>query len=66
MDEYWYFTFGVDHFHRHDIIKIYGDIYSTREKMNTLFGSHWAFQYTKKDGEAQIKKYKYNVIEIGE
>jgi len=64
--ECYYFTFGVDHFHKKDIVKIYGDVDSTRRTMQRLFGNHWSLQYSEKDVEAQIKKYKYNVIEIGE
>jgi hypothetical protein len=63
-EECFYFTFGVDHFHKKDIVKIYGDVDSTRKVMLRLFGNNWSLQYTKEEGEKQIKKYGYNIIEI--
>jgi hypothetical protein len=45
-EQNWYFSFGVSHIpYEKNYIKIFGTCDSSREKMVSLFGSKWAFQY---------------------
>jgi hypothetical protein len=50
--EFWYFTFGMDHKHPEDgsslancYVTIPGDYLKARERMVEVFGRNWCMQY---------------------
>ena len=57
----WFFTFGSDHGYENCYIKIKGTISTSRDIMNSLFGSRWAFQYP---SEIKAGVKKWNLQEI--
>lgn len=71
MDDYqtierdWIFTFGLDHGYSNCYIKIPGTIRSSRETMQRLFGSRWAFQYPS-EIEAGTKKWNLKELNIND
>ena len=45
-EQNWYFSFGINHHpYEKNYVKIFGTCDSSREKMVSLFGARWAFQY---------------------
>lgn len=61
----WIFTFGMDHGYANCFIRIPGTISSSRDKMNELFDSHWAFQYPSEDA-AGVKKWNLKELNIND
>ncbi len=61
----WFFTFGMDHGYANCYIKIKGTIISSRNTMQRLFGSKWAFQYPSEEA-AGVKKWNLKEININD
>jgi len=64
-ENYWFFTFGLDHGYANCFIKILGTINTSRDTMTRLFGSKWAFQYPSAKA-AGVKKWNLREININD
>lgn len=59
---YWIFTFGQGHTLRNNYVKAFADnAEAARQKMVTVYGQLWAFQY---DNEKAAGVWEYNLHEV--
>lgn len=63
--EHWYFTFmGKQPLLKDFYVKIEGNVNETRNKLCSIIGDKWGFQYNESDFLPQIKKYGLKKISI--
>lgn len=60
----WYFTFCGDSPLRHYYVKLNGDYGQAREKMFSMFGEKWAFQYDEDEFIPQIDIYNLKELKL--
>ena len=65
-EETWVFTFAWGSTKRKNYVRIPGDFDSARDKMMSVYGKKWAFQYTEKEFEHQVEAYALTEIKLGE
>lgn len=61
----WVFTFGQEHGYSNCYIVIPGTISSSRDQMQSLFGSRWAFQYPSK-ATAGVERFNLKEIRLND
>jgi hypothetical protein len=61
----WFFTFGQDHGYSNCYIIINGTISESRDQMQSLFGSKWAFQYPSKIA-AGVERFSLREIKLND
>lgn len=57
VEQDWFFTFGQAHVHRNKFVRIRGTWATARDKMCTLYGNRWAFQYSESQLQSCILNY---------
>lgn len=63
--EFWYFTFGLEHPLARRYVRIYGTVESSRELMCAIFGTNWARQYAQSEGLARTGQHGMTELDLG-